>query len=354
MKVALVSASDPAWHHALSRLRHDFYHLPAYVELEAERLKGRAAGVLIEQPGFLFFLPLVLTPLAGVTADGQAAWDATSPYGYPSPLFTAGSNDPQGNLRHALQAAIGRLAENNVASLFVRTNPLLPLAPEALREHGRLVTHGQTVWIDLHQTKEQRWSELRPRFRSYINRLNRLGLVASEDPGHRHLDRFIELYQETMDKVGAADWYYFSRQYLETMLERLSDNCSLCVVNSPQGEVVSAGIFTVAGDIAQYHLSGTVTEGEYRDALKLLINFGAEWACARGARQLHLGGGVGGEGDKLFQFKAGFSKRRSEFSSWRAICNASLFETALARSPAGAAAPAGDRLAGFFPPYRTL
>lgn len=353
MQLALISPSDDAWLQALADLPHDVYHLPQYVQLEAERMHGRAAAVSITAPGFRFFLPLVLAPLDNAVTPGAPAWDATSPYGYPAPIFSADSSDTL--LGEAIDHMLAELSAANVASLFVRSNPLLPLPAAPMAGRGLLLTHGQTVWINLAQSREQRWSEIRPRFRSYLNRLERLGLHASEDPALHHLDRFMALYRQTMDKVGAADWYYFSRDYLAALLERLHEHCSLCVVTAPGGEVVSAGIFTVTGDIAQYHLSGTQADGDYRDALKLLIEFGAIWAGRRGATRLHLGGGVGGEGDKLFQFKAGFSRQRSEFSSWRVICNRALFEAALARSPA-AGLDVADKacLSGFFPPYRSL
>ena len=50
------------------------------------------------------------------------------------------------------------------------------------------------------------------------------------------------------------------------------------------------------------------------------------WATERGARVLHLGGGVGSKADSLFQFKAGFSDRRHLFHIWRWIVQPDIYE----------------------------
>ncbi|MCD8489510.1 MAG: hypothetical protein LRZ84_22920 [Desertifilum sp.] len=38
MKTQIINLSSPLWQHFLSQLRHDVFHLPAYLALEAARI----------------------------------------------------------------------------------------------------------------------------------------------------------------------------------------------------------------------------------------------------------------------------------------------------------------------------
>ena len=56
---------------------------------------------------------------------------------------------------------------------------------------------------------------------------------------------------------------------------------------------------------------------------------------ARGNRVMHLGGGLGGAHDSLFDFKAGFSKDRQPFRTWRVVVDPVRYaELSQARHPA--------------------
>jgi hypothetical protein len=82
-----------------------------------------------------------------------------------------------------------------------------------------------------------------------------------------------------------------------------------------------------------------------------LLHFGREWAKARGNELYHLGGGVGAAKDSLFQFKAGYSKLRGRFSTWRLIIDYEAYRELLALRQIEVAGlqPASSE---FFPEYR--
>ena len=73
------------------------------------------------------------------------------------------------------------------------------------------------------------------------------------------------------------------------------------------------------------------------------------WAQAQGAAYMHLGGGLGGREDSLFHFKAGFSKQRADFFTYRVIADPSAYETLCARWQEHHHAPLDET---FFPAYR--
>jgi sugar O-acyltransferase (sialic acid O-acetyltransferase NeuD family) len=83
------------------------------------------------------------------------------------------------------------------------------------------------------------------------------------------------------------------------------------------GAVIAGGLFTLCDGIVQYHLGGTSDAFVKLGPTALLFDTVRRWAIDRGARVMHLGGGVGSKEDTLLHFKAGFSERRHTFETWR-------------------------------------
>jgi len=61
MHVETLTNNDPRWTAALCRLRHDFYHLTTYVELEAQRMNATPEALLVSDDKRLFFIPYLAT-----------------------------------------------------------------------------------------------------------------------------------------------------------------------------------------------------------------------------------------------------------------------------------------------------
>ena len=78
-------------------------------------------------------------------------------------------------------------------------------------------------------------------------------------------------------------------------------------------------------------LSGTRDSFFKLHPFKTILNFVRYWAKDRGNRVFHLGGGLGGKKDGLFEFKAGFSKIRHPFKTWRIIADEDRYENLVER-----------------------
>jgi thiamine pyrophosphokinase len=74
-----------------------------------------------------------------------------------------------------------------------------------------------------------------------------------------------------------------------------------------------------------------------------------QWAHAQGAAYMHFGGGLGGREDSLFHFKAGFSKQRADFFTYRLIADSQAYDTLCIRWQEQHQAPLDET---FFPAYR--
>jgi hypothetical protein len=78
-----------------------------------------------------------------------------------------------------------------------------------------------------------------------------------------------------------------------------------------------------------------------------------QWAKQRGNRVYHLGGGLGGSKDSLYEFKAAFSKLRADFYTWRAVVNPDAYHNLVAQWEQRSGAQA-DETDSYFPAYRKV
>ena len=345
-----VQPGDAEWEDALRQCPHDVYHTSEYVLLEARRMHGEAGAVLLKADGLIGLIPLVVRRLPShLGSEFDRFRDATSPYGYPGPIFGGADGARSAKLPEALHMMRQLLAGRGVCTVFLRLHTLLP-APEIEESPNvHVVNHGETVWMDLTLDEAGYRRTLRENHRRVLRRLEAQGITAHIDARWERLNDFIALYYETMEDTGATADYFFSPQYFFDLRDALGSRAVLVLVTSGQ-EVLSGGIFFTVGGIMNYHLGGTFRRHRDLAPSRVMFDFMRRWGAERGDRQLHLGGGVGGaEGDSLFQFKAGFSPLRSPFRTWRLVTLPEVYDAAVERWRASAKS---SDVSAFFPLYR--
>jgi hypothetical protein len=165
-----------------------------------------------------------------------------------------------------------------------------------------------------------------------------------------HFEEFMQIYWQNMRRHQANDYYFFPKEYFVQLRAGLGDHLHLCIVKLDE-QIACAGLFTEINGLVQYHLSGTKNEFLKQYPNKIMLDYMRQWSKKRGNKFLHLGGGVGGQADSLFQFKAGFSKLRHPFYTWRAITDENAYTEAVKRWEVMHGLKA-DMITGFFPAYR--
>ena len=337
MRAEFLDARDPAWAGFLAGVPHDFYHLPEYVELCAGRDGGRATAFLVQDRGAAMLAPLVLRPIPG--GGGQ---DASAPYGYPAPLLRGAPAPDQ------VEAFLGAFAEagagQGIVSAFFRLHPLLPLPAEPLRRRGRLVDHGETVFLDLDLPLEELDKQTRANHRADARKLMDQGFEVVLDAWDR-LEDFAGIYAAAMLQHAAGAAYRFDLDYFRALRRCLGPRLHLCMVLDPQGRAAAGGLFTQVGGLMQFHLAGTAEAFRRAAPSKLMLIRMRDLAKAQGVRWLHLGGGVGCAEDSLAFFKQGFSRLRARFSTFRMVLRPAAYADLALHAQAG---PDPD----FFPAYR--
>jgi hypothetical protein len=350
MDVQLLPPDSPQWRDCLQQTAHDVYHLPEYIHLEAAREGGRALGFYTEDEHGWMLVPLIVRRIDKFAKNAERLSDVTGPYGFASPLFRHRCGSHEDLVPRALQEMCQVLGERRIVSAFLRMHPLRPIPATSLTKVGYVVDHGKSVYVDLRHSYDELWRNTRPRYRSYINSLQREGYLASMDESWASLDRFVEMYRQTMLRVRAAEWYHFSSEYFRILQDKLRGKLHLCTV-ACRDSIVCGGIFSEYAGTVHYLYGGVDSAHLNSHASKLLIDHVRRWAKERGNRLLHLGGGVGGRNDSLFQFKSGFSRTTTSFSTLRIVTHPFLYQHLVRRweEAAGVRADAPNQ---FFPAYR--
>lgn len=318
MNGQLIGVDAPEWRALRSDTIHDVYDAPAYASLSAWQEGGEAIGVLVNgEDGQRLLIPLILRDI------DSARRDAASPYGYPGVLTDARGDDAF--VGDAMTVAVETLRKAGIVSLFIRTHPLIPVA--GIDRVGTMVHH-QTVAIDLSLSPEELQAQMRTNHRRDIKKGLQCGPRFLFSRTDACLNEFVRLYQATMERLDAAEYYRFDQEYFERLLA-ISEDIHIATVRI-DGSVAAAGLITESCGIVQWHLSAADQRFASHRPQKLLCHSIRTWATERGDRWFHLGGGRGSAEDSLFHFKAGFSEYRADFGTLRVVVNEEDYDALVA------------------------
>lgn len=136
-------------------------------------------------------------------------------------------------------------------------------------------------------------------------------IFKQERPGYKgkifKMFKFRTIYNGTMDKDDAEEYYYFGPEFYQSVLADLPQNAQVFWAEK-EGQVIAASIMLATNGRMNYHLSGSLREFSSLAPTNLLLFQAALWGCANGYKTLYLGGGVGSGEDSLFKFKRAFYK----------------------------------------------
>jgi hypothetical protein len=343
MALSVIGADEAArWDAVIGRMAHDAYHLHAFHALAEQRGEGRAQLYVYEEGCDVIAMPLLLRTIDVDGTDGGVLADATSVHGYAGPVSSR-PDLPAGMQERFVESLELELRRQGVVAAFARLNPFLS-QQHLLDGIGEIVQHGSTVAVDLTATDDERRRGYRRDTRRSLRKLADAGARAHVDERFDHIDGFIDLYEDTMDRVGATPSQRLSpadvRQLVHSLRGRMFH--VVCFVGSA---LVAAGLYTACRGIVHAHL-GAARNGTLALApARLEIDMAMTWARATGNRVLHLGGGLGARSDSLYAFKRGFGRTVLPYCGWQVVLDPDRYRDLAARTGT-------QHVQGFFPVYR--
>ena len=292
------------WRNVLALLpeQNDIYFQPGYVAIHAG---GDTRGRLFvfRQDEKIWANPFVIQPVrrVGDWVLSEEWVDIESPYGYSGPI----SNTDDYEFLSAAHAAFATWCrKNNVVAEFVRLHPLLQ-NQRWLDRQVEVVYDRVTVSLDLKQINSAAADRLPISKTSLymVRRAERSGLEVQSASGEDAFLKFVSLYLNAMDRLGADNYYQFSETYFQGLRQLLETSGWLWAAVR-DAAWSTAAVFLKGSRWAHYHLSASTPDRRDPGATNLLIAKAALVARDGGLERLHLGGGVTSDPkDPLLLFK---------------------------------------------------
>jgi hypothetical protein len=254
--------------------------------------------------------------------------DLTCVYGYTGPI----SNKPFSELEDAFLerfkvALLQFLKEQKIVSVFARLHPFLG-QDTLMNKFSGIHPNGKTVAIDLKVPIEQQRSGYHRSYRQHIKQLKNKGYTVKETNAPEDVAAFADIYTENMKRVGATDYYLFTKSYFDELLAAEEFESKLMLIMY-EGEPVSGGVIICTNKIMQAHLVGTRSAHISVSPPKLLIDELTVLGRELGYEYLNLGGGLNFKEDTLYYWKTGFSSLCLDYNSWRFVADEDVYESLL-------------------------
>ena len=298
--ISIYSLEDDAkWDGIVKSLaQYDVYYLSGYVK--AFMIHGDGAPQLLyyETEG----LKAIYVYMKRET-DIEGYYDSITPYGYGGVLFEGDLSEK--NLQAFWKAYVEKMHEEGIVDNFVRYHPVLANSIP-MKMISNVIDLGKTVAFEL-TSPDIIWENIISKNRNMIRKAEKNGITIEHGQGMDLFDKFIEIYNATMAKDHAEDYYYFKRPFYESIHNDLSDNYEIFYAKL-EDKIIAMSIMIYANGRLNYHLSGSDIEYRNLAPSNLLLYKAALWGCEQGMKTFHLGGGVGSGEDNLYKFKAAFNK----------------------------------------------
>ena len=296
---------------------HDVYYLNGYVK--AFHIHGDGDPYLLyysaDSLRAIYVYMRRKTALKGV-------YDSVTPYGYGGVLFEG--NTSEENKATFWKEYLAAMEQEHIVDNFVRYHPVLKNAGP-MKSISNVIDLGKTVAFDL-SSPELIWDNIISKNRNMIRKAEKNGIEIRHSKELELFANFKRIYNATMDKDHAEEYYYFGDAFYESIHNDLRDNYEMFYAVL-DGKIIAMSIMLFCNKQMHYHLSGSMMEYRNLAPSNLLLYKAALWGCEHGYKTLHLGGGVGSGEDNLYKFKAAFNKNSDyQFSIGKQIFDQAKYD----------------------------
>lgn len=227
-------------------------------------------------------------------------FDFSTPYGYGGWIIEGNNND-------MLFSTYEKWCnKNGIICEFVRFHPVVGNHVFSVKNY-EVIPLGQTIAMDL-SSPEVIWENIISKNRNMIRKAEKSGIKIFSGRSEELYKAFIDIYNSTMERDNAEEYYYFKPEFYNSICYDLSENAQVFYAIK-DGEIIAASIMIVANGRMNYHLSGSKFKYRNLAPSNLLLYKAALWGCANGCKSFYLGGGVGSGEDNLFKFKKSFYRK---------------------------------------------
>jgi len=233
----------------------------------------------------------------------ESFYDFITPYGYGGFLIEGTPSNE--SITELFNQYHSYCLNNGVISEFVRFHPVLNNS-EVVKDFYELLPIGRTVMMDL-SSPDVIWNNLASDKKKKIRKAQKTGVEIYSGNAVQLIDEFIQMYKETMQKNNASNYYYFNKDFFRRILEDLKDHCTIFYAVL-DGKKIAMAIYFHINERINCFLSASDVAYDSLAPTNLIMVEAALWGSQNHYKTLHMGGGLGGKEDRLFNYKIGFNK----------------------------------------------
>jgi hypothetical protein len=276
--------------------------------------------------------------------DGLTYYDWVTPYGFGGPLIVEITGDKEQLLRDFNTYLKDYTNENNIVSEFVKFHPIVKNADDFtdIYDVSRLKTTISTLLGDnavqtqFHRNAKSNWK-----------RAKKNGVTVEIEYHPENIDTFIEIYEASMERLHASDFYYFTRDFFDKLLENFRDHL-VVTIEYMDGRAIGASLNFLWGEICELFLAGTSEVYKNVSPTSLAIYELFQELEQDGYKFVHFGGGLtNSEDDSLLAFKKRYTRGgEHDYMIGKKVWNEDVYAKLCALKGVE------NLMNGFFPAYR--
>lgn len=299
------------WDELVSTFTHyDVYYLSEYVK--GFEINGDGTPILLyfEDENFRAINVVMKRDISELSffrdkLAGGEYYDLCTPYGYGGWIVEPkkGKKVNYYSLKEDYMAFCRR---EGIVCEFVRFHPLLENW-NGMTSIYQVTNLGKTVAMDT-TSEEVIWNNITSKNRNMIRKAQKSGLEVFWGRDPSIIPHFIDIYNHTMKKDLAEDYYYFKEEFYKSILFDMKWN-AMWFWTKKDNQIAAISIFMFCNGKMHYHLSASREEYRKYAPTNLLLYQAALWANKNGIKQLHMGGGLGAQQDNLYKFKKAFNRK---------------------------------------------
>ncbi|MGF7075961.1 lipid II:glycine glycyltransferase (peptidoglycan interpeptide bridge formation enzyme) [Mucilaginibacter sp. 3215] len=312
------------WDEYISRSHaHEGFHTWYYHSLNTE---GEPLLFVYEEEKLFIALPVIKRKI-----ENSEYFDMTCVYGYSGPISNIYLNNLSvSTIMQFKNAFTSFMKEESAICIFSRLHPFLN-QHHLLENIGGIKDNGTTLYVDLSISVEDQRNRYDKRLGRQIRSLRKMGFVIREAGTVQEIEDFAEMYYKNMDRLKASSNYYFDVQHFVNLLnEEYMKNKLILIYDGPN--LMCGALILLSDNIVRNHLSATSPDYLNISPSKLLTDEISMIGRRLGKKIFHLGGGVGGKEDSLFNFKKLFSNLQIKDRIWCYVNDESVYNELVLKS----------------------
>lgn len=316
----IINSDDLNWDFYLEQMplhKRDIYYTREYYRMYESNGDGIAKLFVFQESEKLALYPFLLNEIVGYNLQ-KKYFDIEAVYGYGGPLVSDELDSEF--VKHFEESFLFYCKQTNIVAEFIRFNPYLK-NENIFTKRISVIHNRSTVYLDLKKSLAEIWNQdISSKNRNMIRKAEKNNLRVEIN---ENFHEFRKLYEATMKKVSATQYYYFKDAYYEEM----SASKYFSVINiKKENTVIAAAIFMHYDLYIHYHLAGSNQEYLGLAPNNLLLWEAIKYAKLLQCQVFHFGGGLSDDKeDSLYKFKSSFSKDSLDFYIGKRIHNNDIY-----------------------------